>query len=107
MGCVVVGRLPLPCSVGTSLRAPCGEALILITHFLISGIALACTECEKTFDDSDNLKQHMISHSNIRPFVCQLGLCTKRFKTKAALGSHQKNCSVKCGKILGSSVKIR
>ncbi|KZV96735.1 hypothetical protein EXIGLDRAFT_408557 [Exidia glandulosa HHB12029] len=60
---------------------------------LAFGHRLACqwTGCE-TEPPRQWLQAHLISHTDYRPFVCNVSpICTKNFKTANALGNHLKN----------------
>ncbi|CAL9691022.1 unnamed protein product [Knipowitschia caucasica] len=50
------------------------------------GPQFLCTECGKSFYQKINLSNHMLMHSDERPFACSL--CTLKFKTKATLSIH-------------------
>lgn len=50
--------------------------------------ACECSICGKTFNYTYNLKIHMISHSDSRPFSCKL--CGTTFKRKDHVRNHQK-----------------
>lgn len=63
---------------------------------------LVCHFCGQAFSKTNNLKYHMASHSDARPFKCET--CGSAFKTTKALGAHKKThmaydyeCPV-CGK---------
>eukprot|EP00347_Sterkiella_histriomuscorum_P013150 403365818 len=50
-------------------------------------------ECKKPFRHSGNLKTHIRSHTNERPFQCQFPLCGLSFITKGHLKTHMINHS--------------
>lgn len=54
-----------------------------------SNSELKCDHCEFTAQYPSTMKLHMVKHFNERPFVCQQ--CSKAFKRKSALNTHQKN----------------
>eukprot|EP01083_Nonionella_stella_P216952 779231_1 len=45
------------------------------------------SDCQKSFTSRNALNRHQITHSDIRPFQCNL--CEKSFKTKVHLVTHQ------------------
>jgi len=47
---------------------------------------LACNVCDKKFASWKMLKYHMTTHSDVRPFCCQI--CGDTFKTKTVLKTH-------------------
>lgn len=49
---------------------------------------LVCHECGQAFLKAINLKYHLASHSDARPFKCET--CGSAFKTTKALGAHKK-----------------
>ncbi|KAI8844616.1 hypothetical protein BJ741DRAFT_588916 [Chytriomyces cf. hyalinus JEL632] len=53
----------------------------------------ACSECGKQFRQRHALKSHLVSHSNVFPFVCRLdgGLCEARFRRKSDLCRHERS----------------
>ncbi|XP_038218432.1 zinc finger protein 836-like [Zerene cesonia] len=46
-----------------------------------------CELCQKTFANQNNLKRHMIIHSGIKEFVCDI--CSKRFNQKITMQTHR------------------
>lgn len=50
----------------------------------------ACTieGCNKTFSDKRNLVGHVVAHSDVRNFTCEV--CNKKYKTKSQLNDHKK-----------------
>lgn len=47
----------------------------------------ACTVCDKKFNRKSNLKDHMITHSDVKPFSCET--CQKRFTNASNLTKHK------------------
>ena len=61
---------------------------MMITHNRLEG-TLECPHCPKRFVNQLRLKTHMISHSENRPFQCEL--CGFNLKTKIQLIKHHQN----------------
>lgn len=38
-----------------------------------------CSECGKAFNNSSNLRQHLMRHTGTKPFICKL--CPSRFSS--------------------------
>ncbi|XP_063696343.1 zinc finger protein 366-like [Culicoides brevitarsis] len=49
---------------------------------------LECPLCDKVFKAVNNLKQHLLLHSEARSFVCTFDGCDKAFKQKPGLQQH-------------------
>ena len=49
-----------------------------------------CSNCDKTFSTSTNLKKHELLHQNQATETCSK--CDKKFATKFSLHQHTKNC---------------
>ncbi len=47
-----------------------------------------CPKCRKSFTQHSNLKQHMLIHLGVKPFLCQHGQCKSAFTTKQCLQVH-------------------
>ncbi len=47
-----------------------------------------CPKCKKSFTQHSNLKQHMLIHLGVKPFLCQHGTCKSAFTTKQCLQVH-------------------
>ena len=100
------------------------QLIQLKTHMLKShneGTWLTCYICQKKFSYSGNLKNHLLRHEGVKPYVCSqcakcfctvyelkshqlihsdykqfcCGLCSKDFKHKRYVVRHFKKCSVK------------
>ncbi|OXU31167.1 hypothetical protein TSAR_006479 [Trichomalopsis sarcophagae] len=61
---------------------------MMIEHNRLEG-TLACPHCPKRFVNQLRLKTHMISHSDERPFTCDI--CGFMLKTKIQLIKHKQN----------------
>lgn len=48
-----------------------------------------CEQCDKAFPDNKKLKQHVISHSEERPFKCSEVGCSSTFKRACTLKTHR------------------
>ncbi|XP_074661878.1 uncharacterized protein LOC141914555 [Tubulanus polymorphus] len=75
---------------------------------------IPCPECEKKFFNEDNLRRHLVSHSEDRPYSCEE--CSKSFKTGVALKGHLEThitdrpyaCGIdSCGKSFKSTKLLR
>jgi len=62
------------------IESALSEHPIIIDH-------LTCTICFKKFKKTYNLKQHLLIHTNEKPFKCEL--CDKKFVQKANLTKHR------------------
>ncbi|KAK2156196.1 hypothetical protein LSH36_219g01012 [Paralvinella palmiformis] len=51
-------------------------------------VFLSCDQCGKKFYDRDHLNKHLVTHSDERPFQCEL--CGQQYKTAYAVTKHQK-----------------
>jgi len=47
-----------------------------------------CDKCDKVFWKKYNLQSHLLMHSDLKPFVCEVEGCTKRFKRDVTLRQH-------------------
>ncbi|XP_015126684.1 uncharacterized protein LOC107048155 [Diachasma alloeum] len=61
---------------------------MMVTHNRLEG-TLTCPHCPKRFVNQLRLKTHMISHSEDRPFTCEI--CGFNLKTKIQLIKHHQN----------------
>lgn len=61
---------------------------MMVTHNRFEG-TLTCPHCPKRFVNQLRLKTHMISHSEDRPFTCEI--CGFNLKTKIQLIKHHQN----------------
>ena len=52
------------------------------------GPAHCCTICDRRFANSQYLRDHMRTHSNLKPFVCQVEGCGKAFRLGKDLTRH-------------------
>ena len=50
---------------------------------------LICSDCGKIFNDNSKLREHSLTHSDIRPFICDI--CGKGFTRLVLLNSHSSN----------------
>ncbi|XP_025163414.1 uncharacterized protein LOC105188143 isoform X2 [Harpegnathos saltator] len=75
----------------------CGDAFtsevrlrhhMMVTHNRLEG-TLGCPHCSKRFVNQLRLKTHMISHSEERPYTCEV--CGFNLKTKIQLIKHHQN----------------
>ncbi|KAM9677452.1 PR domain zinc finger protein 5 isoform 2-T2 [Trichechus inunguis] len=73
----------LVCSV---CNKKCSSALSLQEHRKIHEI-FDCQECMKKFISANQLKRHMITHSEKRPYNCEI--CNKSFKRLDQVGAHK------------------
>ncbi|XP_068086649.1 myc-associated zinc finger protein isoform X2 [Anabrus simplex] len=53
-----------------------------------SSVEGRCNVCLKIFANTYSLKRHLVSHSSLRPFVCQI--CDKTFKDHSYLVKHER-----------------
>ena len=44
--------------------------------------------CNKKFRTNPNFKSHLVTHNNLRPYHCNIVGCDKKFKRKAHLKLH-------------------
>ncbi|XP_055595315.1 zinc finger protein 691-like [Uranotaenia lowii] len=68
----------MPCQVCNHIVQPTREARAHAPH--------KCDQCGKGFFTAKNLKQHMLCHTDQRPFACDL--CPMSFPTKGSLKTH-------------------
>ena len=61
---------------------------LMVVHNRLEG-TLACPHCPKRFVNQLRLKTHMISHSEERPYTCEI--CGFNLKTKIQLIKHHQN----------------
>ncbi|XP_047994013.1 zinc finger protein 707-like isoform X3 [Leguminivora glycinivorella] len=82
------GERPCVCHIcGKQFRAPNGlQRHLAETHERRR--RHACRHCERTFANSQNLKQHIRTHTGERPYSCPL--CGKRFRQSGSLHAHRK-----------------
>src|SRR5207249_2371945 len=72
----------------------CGKCYQAIEYLkrhekLHSDVSYSCSDCDKTFQTTDNLKVHRINvHTDVWPYSCEL--CGKRFKMKGNMTKHKK-----------------
>jgi uncharacterized Zn-finger protein len=50
---------------------------------------LKCFDCEKVFKTNKQLKSHVATHSQERPFICDV--CNKTFKCMSKVREHKRN----------------
>lgn len=50
-----------------------------------------CTYCPKIFAKKQNMKVHLNTHTNARPFHCRVEGCASAFNSVASRNSHEKN----------------
>ena len=62
------------------------DAQLRIHHRLHTGQRFYCEVCKKPFIDKADLKRHLISHSDLRPYKCDT--CGAAFKRKGVLNAH-------------------
>ncbi|KAK7488709.1 hypothetical protein BaRGS_00020006, partial [Batillaria attramentaria] len=48
-----------------------------------------CSVCSRVFSQKGNLKVHLITHTDERPFACDVEECKKSFRTKESLRRHK------------------
>ncbi|XP_063628144.1 zinc finger protein 26-like [Cydia splendana] len=82
------GERPCVCHIcGKQFRAPNGlQRHLAETHERRR--RHACRHCDRTFANSQNLKQHIRTHTGERPYSCSL--CGKRFRQSGSLHAHKK-----------------
>ncbi|KAH7080864.1 hypothetical protein FB567DRAFT_114394 [Paraphoma chrysanthemicola] len=66
------------------------NSFILIDTKLVMGVN-RCPTCHNTFSRTDHLKRHLLTHSDIRRFVCRT--CNKGFNRKDAFRRHNNTCT--------------
>ncbi|KAI8607218.1 hypothetical protein BC830DRAFT_1073161, partial [Chytriomyces sp. MP71] len=49
-----------------------------------------CLFCPKAFTRANNLHSHMLTHSQERPFVCDVSTCSSSFKRASDYRRHMK-----------------
>ena len=54
------------------------------------GRKFSCDECNKRFARQNDLKRHLLIHSNSRPFKCEYEGCDKAFRQRSALTIHHR-----------------
>ena len=54
-----------------------------------------CDECPKCFYTAGELRRHQLKHLDFKPFCC--GSCSKDFRWKHGVVRHFKTCSAKLG----------
>lgn len=90
---ILTGHMVLHNVSGLLLQCPFCEAVmkrsVLTQHIKYShnNIKPQCHVCEKTFANPNNLKRHMMIHSGVKEFECDL--CLKRFSQKITMQTHR------------------
>ena len=77
----------------------------LQTHAAFKSFPCPYPDCGKQFIGQKLLKDHMNSHTGVRPYVCSR--CEKTYLTSASLNHHRKSCGIKvscneCGMVFAS-----
>ncbi|PVD30069.1 hypothetical protein C0Q70_09330 [Pomacea canaliculata] len=66
-----------------------GPSIVKKPKMIKTANGYKCTTCNRVFSQKGNLKVHLITHTDIRPFPCDFENCNKHFRTRESLRRHK------------------